>query len=96
MQCIAEELRAEGVDGERIAFFDLDRCGHRSAKAPEQLGALIKPQLVISGTEYLFINEVQNVEGFGGVLNGLRAEGSFFIFITGSIPICSRASWSRS
>ena len=30
MQCIAEELRAEGVDDEHIIFFDLDRYGYRS------------------------------------------------------------------
>lgn len=58
MQCIAEELRAEGVDDERIVFFDLDRYGYRSVKAPEQLEALIEPLLAVSGTKYLFIDEV--------------------------------------
>lgn len=84
MQCIAEELRAEGVDDERIVFFDLDRYGYRSVKAPEQLEALIEPLLAVSGTKYLFIDEVQNVEGFEDVLNGFRTEGGFSIFITGS------------
>lgn len=84
MQCIAEELRAEGVDDERIVFFDLDRYGYRSVKAPEQLEVLIEPLLAISGTKYLFIDEVQNVEGFEDVLNGFRTEGGFSIFITGS------------
>ena len=84
MQCIAEELRAEGVDDEHIVFFDLDRYGNRSVKAPEQLEDLIRPLLAISGTKYLFIDEVQNVEGFEDVLNGLRTEGGFSIFITGS------------
>lgn len=84
MQCIAEELRAEGVDDEHIVFFDLDRYGYRSVKAPEQLEALIEPLLAISETKYLFIDEVQNVDGFEDVLNGLRTEGSFSIFITGS------------
>lgn len=84
MQCIAEELRAEGVDEEHIVFFDLDRYGYRSVKAPEQLEALIEPLLAVSGTKYLFIDEVQNVEGFEDVLNGFRTEGGFSIFITGS------------
>ena len=84
MQCIAEELRAEGVDDEHIVFFDLDRYGYRSVKAPEQLEDLIEPLLAISGTKYLFIDEVQNVDGFEDVLNGLRTEGGFSIFITGS------------
>ena len=84
MQCIAEELRAEGVDDERIVFFDLDRYVYRSVKAPEQLEALIGPLLAVSGTKYLFIDEVQNVVGFEDVLNGFRTEGGFSIFITGS------------
>ena len=84
MQCIAEELRAEGVDDEHIVFFDLDRYGYRSVKTPEQLEALVGPLLAISGTKYLFIDEVQNVDGFEDVLNGLRTEGGFSIFITGS------------
>ena len=84
MQCITEELRAEGVDDEHIVFFDLDRYGYRSVKTPEQLEALIEPLLDISGTKYLFIDEVQNIDGFEDVLNGLRTEGGFSIFITGS------------
>lgn len=84
MQCIVEELRAEGVDDEHIVFLDLDRYGYRSVKAPEQLEDLIRPLLAISGTKYLFIDEVQNVEGFENVLNGFRTEGGFSIFITGS------------
>ncbi|MCG5106250.1 ATP-binding protein [Candidatus Saccharibacteria bacterium] len=84
MQCIAEELRAEGVDDEHIVFLDLDRYGYRSVKAPEQLEDLIRPLLAISGTKYLFIDEVQNVDGFEDVLNGFRTEGGFSIFITGS------------
>lgn len=84
MQCIAEELRAGGVDDEHIVFFDLDRYGYRSVKAPEQLEDLIRPLLAISGMKYLFIDEVQNVDGFEDVLNGFRTEGSFSIFITGS------------
>lgn len=84
MQCIAEELRAEGVDDGHIVFFDLDRYGYRSVKTPEQLEALIEPLLAVSGTKYLFIDEVQNVEGFEDVLNGFRTEGGFSIFITGS------------
>lgn len=34
--------------------------------------------------KYLFIDEVQNVEGFEEVVNEFRAEGGFPIFITGS------------
>lgn len=84
MQCIADELRAEGVDEEHIVFFDLDRYGYQSVKTPKQLEALIEPLLTISGTKYIFIDEIQNVDGFDDVLNGFRTEGGFSIFITGS------------
>ncbi|VYU32847.1 Archaeal ATPase [Collinsella aerofaciens] len=84
MRCIAEELKAEGIDDEHIVYFDLDRYGYRSVKAPEQLEALIEPLLTISGTKYLFIDEVHNIEGFEDVLNGFRTEGGFSIFVTGS------------
>ena len=34
--------------------------------------------------KYLFIDEIQNVEGFEEVINGFRSEGDYSIFITGS------------
>ncbi len=84
MQTIAEELRAAGVQEDHIVYLDLDRYGFRSVKTPDQLEALIEPALKIGGTKYLFIDEVQNVEGFEEVVNEFRAEGGFSIFITGS------------
>lgn len=56
--------------------------GTGRSKTPRQLEALVEPLLAISGTKYLFIDEVQNVEGFEDVLNGFRTEGGFSIFIT--------------
>lgn len=84
MQCIAEELRGQGIEDDHIAYFNLDRYGYRSVKTPEQLESLIEPLLEIEGMKYLFIDEVQNVEGFEEVLNEFRSEGCFSIFITGS------------
>ncbi len=84
MKYIVEELRDEGIADDHIAYFDLDRYGYRSVEAPEQLEALIEPMLDIAGMKYLFIDEIQNVEGFEEVLNEFRTEGGFSIFITGS------------
>lgn len=84
MQCIADELRAEGIEDSRIVYLDLDRYGYRSVEAPEQLEALIEPLLELEGMKYLFIDEIQNVRGFEEVLNEFRSEGGFSIFITGS------------
>ncbi len=35
-------------------------------------------------TRYIFIDEIQNVEGFEEVLNAFREEEEYSIFITGS------------
>lgn len=84
MQTIVEELKEAGIREDHIIYLDLDRYGFRSVKMPGQLEALIEPALKVDGMKYLFIDEVQNVEGFEEVVNEFRAEGGFSIFITGS------------
>jgi hypothetical protein len=86
MQTIADEIVQNGAPKENIIFLDLDKRGFRNIKKPEQLENLIeeKTQCTVQGLKYLFIDEVQNVEGFEEVLNGFRSEGDYSIFITGS------------
>ena len=81
---IAEELRHNGVDDNHIVFLDLDRRPYRKVKSPDRLEELIDAKSPDSGIVYLFIDEVQNVEGFEEVLNAFRTEERFSIFITGS------------
>ena len=84
MQCIVKELKAAGVDDDHIIYLALARYGFRSVKTPDQLEAPIESALKTDGMKYLFVDEVQNVEGFEEVVNEFRAEGGFSIFITGS------------
>ena len=46
--------------------------------------ALIDSKTPESGTIYLFIDEIQNIENFEPLINGYRNEGRYSIFITGS------------
>jgi predicted AAA+ superfamily ATPase len=84
MQTIVQEIKGSGVAEDHIINLDLDRYGFRSVTTPDQLEALIEPALEIPGMKYLFIDEVQNVDGFEEVVNEFRNEGGFSIFITGS------------
>ena len=84
MQTIASELRERGVDEEHIVFLDLDRRPFRGVKMPDQLERLIDERTPVSGRTYLFIDEVQNVDGFEEVVNAFREEGRHSIFLTGS------------
>lgn len=84
MKTVVEEIKDSGVDDNHVIYLDLDRYGFRSVKTSDQLEALIEPALVIPGLKYLFIDEVQNVDGFEEVINEFRNEGGLSIFITGS------------
>ena len=84
MQTIAEELKGDGVAESDIIYIDLDKRGYKSIRSAEQLDALIESATQAKGMKYLFIDEIQNVEGFEEVINGFRSEGNYSIFITGS------------
>ena len=84
MQMIADELIKSGVPETNIVYLDLDKRVYKGIKTPEQLEELILSRSAADGIKYLFIDEVQNVNGFEEVLNGFRTEGGWSIFITGS------------
>ena len=86
MLSIADELRESGVPDENIVFIDLDARGNRKVKDPDALEDLIDRSTPsdAQGTKYLFIDEIQNVDGFERLINGYRTDGGWSIFITGS------------
>lgn len=86
MALIAEELKADGINPNRIVYLDLDKRGNRKIKTADQLDALIESSVAAApnGIKYLFIDEIQNVKDFEEVINGWREEEDFSIFITGS------------
>ena len=84
MMMVADELRREGVDESHIIYLNLDKRGFRKIKTADQLEELIEKNIQREGLNYLFIDEVQNVEGFEEVINGFREDGNCSIFVTGS------------
>ena len=84
MATVAEELRESGVPEEDILFLDLDSKRYRNVSTPDQLESAIDELVVGEGFKYLFIDEVQNVDGFEEVVNAYRNDGGFSIFLTGS------------
>ena len=84
MLTMAEELRKNGVSEDNIIYLDLDKRGYRKIKTAQALEYLIETSGTTNGLKYLFIDEVQNVDGFEEVLNGYRTEGGWSIFVTGS------------
>lgn len=84
MQIIADELLSQGVSPQNICYINLDKRGFKGVKSAQQLDSLIEDSFKAKGTKYLFIDEIQNVEGFEEVVNGFREEGEYSIFISGS------------
>lgn len=84
MHTIAEEILKTGIPKENIIFIDLRKHGFKNIKTPEQLEMTIDKLCCVQGTKYLFIDEIQNVNGFESVLEAYRLEEEYSIFITGS------------
>ncbi len=87
METISDELKKSGIPEENILYFDLDSRKYNKIVRADQLEQLIqgvKDVQDVQGIKYLFIDEVQNVDGFEIVLNGFRGTGEWSIFITGS------------
>ncbi len=84
MNLIAGELLASGVKEDNILYFNLDKKPYETVTSAEELDALISENSKTDGIKYLFIDEIQNVEGFERVINSWREERDFSIFMTGS------------
>ena len=81
---VMEDLKARGVPEKDILYLNLDKRGNQKIKTPDALETAIEALITDDDYKYLFIDEVQNVEGFEEVINGFREDGNFSIFITGS------------
>ncbi|MBO4769155.1 MAG: ATP-binding protein [Clostridia bacterium] len=84
MNLIAGELLTGGVKEDNILYFNLDKKPYNTVTTAEELDALISENSKTDGIKYLFIDEIQNVEGFERVINSWREERDFSIFITGT------------
>lgn len=84
MKTIIDELKDQDVSENNIIFLDLDSKRYKSIKTPEQLENEIDSLSSDEGMKYIFIDEIQNVSGFEGIINAYRGEGDYSIFITGS------------
>ncbi len=84
MMTIKEELLLKGIDEKNIIYIDLDSIEYIKIKDVEKLKQVIDSFNITSGTTYLFIDEIQNIDNFEPLINAYRATNKYSIFITGS------------
>ena len=86
MKLAIRELLSSGVSESNILYLHLDKRPYAGIKTPKQLDKLIeKLSKGLVGKKYLFIDEIQNVDGFETVINAWREERDYSIFLTCSI-----------
>ncbi len=81
---VMEDLKNSGVSENDIIYLNLDKRGFTGIKTPEALEAALDERIKDDNFKYIFIDEIQNVEGFEQVVNAFREDGNFSVFITGS------------
>ena len=84
MLMIMDEILQSGVSEENCVFIDLDSRKYSKVKTKQALEELLDSYSNISGTKYIFIDEIQNIKDFEEVINAFRNDGEYSIFITGS------------
>lgn len=84
LETIVSELKVMGIPEKDIIYLNLDKRGYTNIRTPQQLAELIDPQIDGNEEKYLFIDEVQNVDGFEILINSYRENGNISIFLTGS------------
>lgn len=73
-----------GVSKERIIKIALDDEEHEDLLDSKALGAYIREKITDDNQYYIFLDEVQFVQGFEKVLNGLNRHNNLDIYVTGS------------
>jgi predicted AAA+ superfamily ATPase len=79
-----EHLLADGVDDSQIIRVALDDERHDSLLDGKRLGEYVRAHASGDAMHYVFLDEIQLVEGFEKVLNGLNRAPNFDIYVTGS------------
>lgn len=84
LKSIINELKDTGINDKDIIYIELDKKEYKDITTPNELEKLIDSLVIDNDFKYLFVDEVQNVEGYEKVINAYREEGYFSIFLTGS------------
>ncbi|MCM1494561.1 MAG: ATP-binding protein [Bacteroides sp.] len=77
-------LKAEGIADDHIIAIELDMLENKKYRNPYVILDYIKGQIIDDGDYYIFLDEVQLLEEFEGVLNSLLHIRNADIYVTGS------------
>lgn len=84
LETIKDELIQSGISGDRIIYINLEDLDYEYIKNASDLNKEIKNRITGNDKYYIFLDEIQHVEGFEKALASFRATLNTSIFVTGS------------
>lgn len=88
LKLVQAELKANGVTDERMLDINLEAYSNRQLKSPDALYAYIEEWMREAGDSaelrYLFLDEIQEVDGWEKLIPGLQVEFNIDVYLTGS------------
>lgn len=81
---IQDELISSGISKEQIISMNFEWMDYEPIKDYVALNRSIREKMTSNEKYYVFLDEIQEVDGFERVVNSLNAEGIAEVFITGS------------
>ncbi|GAB6013503.1 ATP-binding protein [Viscerimonas tarda] len=84
LELFRNRLSQSGVSQEQIIFYDFELPESYLGKTWDSLYFEIKNQLPSEKISYIFLDEVQNINGFEKLVDGLYATANTDVYITGS------------
>ena len=84
LETIKDELIQSGISGDRIIYINLEDLDYEYIKNASDLNKEIKNRITGNDKYYIFLDEIQHVDGFEKALASFRATLNTSIFVTGS------------
>lgn len=84
IETIRDELLESGISGDHIIYINLEDLDYEHINTAADLNKEIKSRTANGGRYYIFIDEIQHVDGFEKALASFRATMDVSIFVTGS------------
>lgn len=83
-QIFCDYLKENGVRSDHIINIDLDDFRNRRLRNPDAMFDFIESEIKDAGWHYVMIDEVQMLQDFEDVLNGLMKISNLDLYVTGS------------
>ncbi len=83
LQQLTEDVRQQDAKA-NIIYVNMEFAENHALKDPERMNEYLESRFSDTAENYLFIDEVQEIEGFENVLRSVQAKRQADIFVTGS------------